>query len=1039
MSERITAEELAKDMREISVAEFFERNKHFLGYENPTKGLLTVVKEMVDNAIEFSTEAGILPKIKVKVKQLTEDRFKVVVEDNGPGVVPEKLPMAFAKVLYGSRFHVLKQSRSLFGIGIKGACLYSQLTTGKPIKVTTGIGKGPIHHFELMIDVAKNEPKIISHTTEENPKNWHGVRVEMEVEGRYISGGHSILNYLKQTAMANPFATIIFDGPDGKFVFKRVTNKLPPKSKEIKPHPYGIELGILRRMLSTTQAKNLIAFLTTEFSRVGKRSAMQICKKAKIDVNRLPKSLTHEESERLYKAMQSVKLRAPPTDCLSPLGEELLIEGLKKEVEAEYFVATTRPPTVYKGMPFQVECVTGDTQIILEDGKILPIKYFVENKIKGKVYCMDKNLKITPQQVLATHKIPLRHELFKIKTRTGREITLTHNNEVPIIKNGKIEWAQAKDIKKGDFIAVPRQIKINGIIPKTLDLLEEEVVKVHDQKILIELLEKLKAKFGSYKRAAEMLKIDYNIFKGFRRKKSPTRPTLAQVKKMCELIGSESVNFEDIKLKIRHIAIVDNKFYNPVKIKIPSQLNSDLLYVLGLINSDGYLLREDWLVGFTNTDKKLLETFRKKVEKIFGIKCKKSKNYCYFNNKTAFIIIEKTLNLLPVLHDNLIISWLKGIADGDGWVGIRKNGKLWGVGIATAKLKEAKLVQHMLLRLGIISRIVKQKPGDVGYIGNRKIETKKPKYNIEIRDLENIKKFSKLISFRQQWRKHRLEIGLKKRREERSSFDVIPVGNLLKEIRINLGLKQYELGFSDDSIRSIEKGRQNITRKHFQQIAERLNAIDCNKYLNNLAFSDILWDRIVTVRKIKKATDYVYDLTTEVGNFVANGVVIHNCGLAYGGKLPLENALIFRFANKVPLFYHQSDCVITEAIKEVDWHRYGISQSQGQLPNGPLAILVHFASVWVPFTSEGKQAIAAYPEILKEIKLALQDAGRKLASYIRKKAKLRESMLRRQIFERYLPVVAESVGELTNKKAEEILNKLKTMVKGETDESEGKT
>jgi DNA topoisomerase VI subunit B len=430
MEKVVAAEELAKDMREISVAEFFERNKHFLGYENPTKSLVTVVKEAVDNSIEFACEAGILPKIKVKVKQLSENRFRVSIEDNGPGVVPEKVPMAFAKVLYGSRFHVLKQSRSLFGIGIKGACLYSQLTTGKPIKVTTGIGKGPIHHFELMIDVAKNEPKIISHTTEENPKNWHGVKVEMEVEGRYISGGHSILNYLKQTAMVNPFATIIFEGPDGKVVFERATNKLPPKAKEIKPHPHGVELGILRRMLSTTSAKTLLTFLTTEFSRVGKKSA-----------------------------------------------------------------------------------------------------------------------------------------------------------------------------------------------------------------------------------------------------------------------------------------------------------------------------------------------------------------------------------------------------------------------------------------------------------------------------LEN------------------------------------------------------------------------------------------------------------------------------------------------GGKLPLENVLIFRFANKVPLFYHQSDCATTEAIKEVDWRRYGISQSQGQLPAGPLAILVHLASVWVPFTSEGKQAIAAYPEILKEIKLALQDAGRKLAKYIRKKAKLRESMLRRQIFERYLPVVAECVGELTNKKAEEILNKLKNMVKSGMDES----
>jgi DNA topoisomerase-6 subunit B len=349
------AEEQAKDMKEISPAEFFEKNRHFLGYENPVKSLLTVVKEAIDNSLEFTCDAGILPEIFLSLKQIGEDRFKINVKDNGPGVVEEQVPRAFGKVLYGSRFHKLKQSRSLFGIGIKGVSLYSQLTTGKPFKVTTGIGKGPIHEFEMMIDVSKNEPHVISHKTLKNPEKWHGTMLEFEVEGKYIEKGKSIPEFLKQTAIANPYAHIIYDGPNGKIDFPAVAKELPKSPKEIKPHPYGVEIGVLRRMIRSTKAKNVFGFLKSDFSRVGNTSAEEILKIARIEKNKKPLEVNHEELERLHKAMQVVKLIAPPTDCLSPLGEELIVKGLKKEIDAEYFASISRPPAVYRGMPFQIE------------------------------------------------------------------------------------------------------------------------------------------------------------------------------------------------------------------------------------------------------------------------------------------------------------------------------------------------------------------------------------------------------------------------------------------------------------------------------------------------------------------------------------------------------------------------------------------------------------------------------------------------------------------------------------------------------------
>ena len=351
-----TAEEMARDQREISIAEFFEKNRHLLGFDNPSKALLTVVKEAVDNALDACDEAGILPEIKVEIKDLGENKYKVVVEDNGPGIVKEQIPKIFAKLLYGSKFHRLRQSRGQQGIGISAAVLYAQLTTGKPaIIYSKPKKKGKTHVFYLKIDTIKNEPEIIKEDVIDDIKNT-GTRIELIIEGSYAQRYHSPDEYLKQTAIVNPWAHIVYKSPMGeKFNFPRAVNKLAKRPKEIKPHPHGIELGVLIRMLKSTKARNLSAFLQNEFSRIGSSSAEEICRLAGVDTNRKPQTLTHEEQEKLIKAMQRVKLMRPPTDCLSPIGEKLLKEGLSKEINAEFITTVTREPAVYRGIPFQIE------------------------------------------------------------------------------------------------------------------------------------------------------------------------------------------------------------------------------------------------------------------------------------------------------------------------------------------------------------------------------------------------------------------------------------------------------------------------------------------------------------------------------------------------------------------------------------------------------------------------------------------------------------------------------------------------------------
>ncbi len=354
------AEELAKKQRQISIAEFFEKNKQILGFDSLTRALITCVKEAVDNSLDACEEAGILPDVFVEIKQIDGDEYRIVVEDNGPGIVKSQIPHVFGRLLYGSRFHSLKQSRGQQGIGISAAVLYSQLTTGKPAIITSKIGEGfPAHRIELIIDTKKNLPRIIK----EEMLHWKkksGTRVELFVKGKYVKNRkQSVYEYLRSTAIVNPHAHITFIEPDGnEIVFERAVNELPRQPKEIKPHPYGIELGTLLKMLKETKAKKITTFLANEFSSVSLQKARQIVSKAGIDENKEPSKISLEEAKKILETFKKVKLMAPPTDCLSPIGEVLIKRGLRKEtaqLSPEFISTDTRQPSVFSGTPFMVE------------------------------------------------------------------------------------------------------------------------------------------------------------------------------------------------------------------------------------------------------------------------------------------------------------------------------------------------------------------------------------------------------------------------------------------------------------------------------------------------------------------------------------------------------------------------------------------------------------------------------------------------------------------------------------------------------------
>lgn len=394
---KATAESMAAQQRSISVSEFFTKNRHLLGFDNPRKALLTTVKEAVDNSIDACEEAGIAPEIWVKIEPVGNSRYKVAIQDNGPGIVKKQIPLIFGKLLYGSKFHRLRMSRGQQGIGISAAGMYGQLTTGKPVKIVskTSIRK-PAHYFEIQINTKTNNPEILNGRGdgEDIPPGEKGVRycdkkgirwisnypapisgdsaadpqavgkpvssgtrVTIELEGAHKRGKGSVDEYLEQTAIANPHVTIHYTDPDEQEVsYHRSTTELPPEPREIKPHPYGVELGRLVNMIKAERnGSTLSGFLTSNFSRVSAAVARRICESAGLSTRASIKKIGRNDADKLYQAIQTTRIGAPSTDCISPIGEELILRGLYHVVPGEFYCSATRPPSVYRGNPFQIE------------------------------------------------------------------------------------------------------------------------------------------------------------------------------------------------------------------------------------------------------------------------------------------------------------------------------------------------------------------------------------------------------------------------------------------------------------------------------------------------------------------------------------------------------------------------------------------------------------------------------------------------------------------------------------------------------------
>ncbi len=362
------AEEISSKQKQASIGEFFEKNKHFLGFDTQQRAIITAVKEAVDNSLDACEEARILPDIRVELRRTKSDELEMISQDNGPGIPRDSIEGVFGKFLLGSRFHAIRQTRGQQGIGITGVVMYSQLTTGSKTRVISKVKSDSSAVFvDLGIDTKKNkaikssEKRDIWIDERTGVEISHGLKITTVMKAKYQRGKKSVYQYLRMTSIVNPHASIslVVMDKEGEIIeegnWVRTSNKLPRVVEEIKPHPHGIQLGTLQRMLRESTDRRMTSFLKHNFSGVSPRAAKEILGMADIEEARTPKRIKPDEAKAMITAFQAVKLLKPPMDCLSPIEDLLIKKGLSKAIDSRFASTVTRSPTVSQGNPFQIE------------------------------------------------------------------------------------------------------------------------------------------------------------------------------------------------------------------------------------------------------------------------------------------------------------------------------------------------------------------------------------------------------------------------------------------------------------------------------------------------------------------------------------------------------------------------------------------------------------------------------------------------------------------------------------------------------------
>ncbi len=508
---------MEETFREHSIAEFFKKNRHMLGFSGKVRSLTTIVHEYVTNSLDACDEAGILPNITVELEELEKDKYRVVVKDNGPGIPEQYLGKALGKMLAGTKFHRFIQQRGQQGIGAAGCTMYAQLTTGKGVHVISSYN-GRVVSCDIRIDFKTNKPIVENKVVKES--NFHGLIVEGYFgEVKYDRGQYGVYEYLRRTAIANPHATITLKANGETYVFRRSVEEIPKKPKEVRPHPLGLRPHDLLDYAKATKQKTLENMFFKEFSRVSQAKIKEL--KQFVDLSKNPKELTWEEAEEIVKAIHKIKWMAPPLEGVIPIGREQIEKSLLNILKPEFLAVVERRPKIYRGgIPFIVEAAIAyggeiNNSMIMRFANRAPLLFdnsacAITEVVKGMDWRRYNLNKFEEEKVVVLVNISSVHIPY---ISAGKTAIANEEEVVAEIKNALqeagriIKGSISKKMRAGEIAkkrkAFMRYVEYLSSFLVELSKLEDEKVKEKIKEKLVEIINRKYSFSGERERAKD--------------------------------------------------------------------------------------------------------------------------------------------------------------------------------------------------------------------------------------------------------------------------------------------------------------------------------------------------------------------------------------------------------------------------------------------------------------------------------------------------------------------------------------------------------